>query len=254
LGQPLFTASQFIAYQFRAQSGWWLHSPFVFGLHQNVLKPASRAHLPDVLDYQKALRKNHQPVDVLDFKNGKTQRRTISYIAKTSSSQMRFSNMLRLLAEHLSIRSILETGTSLGVNCLNLCRARNVNKVISIEGSAVMHQCASRRLQGESKVQLIHGRIEDVLISSLERGQPEMVFLDADHRGASVLRCLDAVFLHAPNVKAIVVHDIYWSSDMQQAWKHMVSSSALPLTVDIFQAGMIFPRFDGAKQHFVLKF
>lgn len=106
----------------------------------------------------------------------------------------------------------------------------------------------------QKNIRLINGSITEQLPEALERHQPELIFLDADHRGSAVKEHVDIIARHSPKVKAIVIHDIYWSRDMYKCWQELSTLPQYPLCIDIFQAGILFTHFQGEKQHFVLKF
>jgi predicted O-methyltransferase YrrM len=231
-----------------------LHSPFVFALNNKVVRKASHA-LPSKIEQLKShLLRNDNVIDVIDFKSGKTKRSTIGGVARSSFSTPKFMDFLRLLTEHLGAAVVLETGTSLGLNALNLAESDLTKKVVSIEGSEIIYRLAERNCAANQKIELIHGDLYEQFASALVRYQPDMVFLDADHRSSAIQFCLEQIEIHCPNVKCIVIHDIYWSKDMAEGWNAVVENRAYPLTIDLFQAGLIFPSHPIVKQHFTLRF
>ena len=86
------------------------------------------------------------------------------------------------------------------------------------------------------------------------QANPELCFIDADHRSEAVSFCIETLVKHAPNLKCIIIHDIYWSPDMLNYWKTIVADHRFVLTVDLFQAGLIFLDIDTPKQHFSVRF
>lgn len=253
MSSPLFTASQFVKYWFRATGAHGLHSPFLFKLRTEVIKE-SKNLIPEIETIRKALRESNQIIDVLDFKSGSINRSTVGNVARRSLSQPRFSNFLRLLCEYLNAKTVLETGTSLGINARYLAVAETVEKVVTIEGSDIIHQLAKETFNGDPKIQSELGNLHELLEMNLVRHQPDLVFLDADHRASAVKYCLEKIMELSPATQCIVIHDIYWSKDMMQGWEEIVQSPSYNLTIDIFQAGIIFPNHPIEKQHFTLKF
>jgi hypothetical protein len=56
-------------------------------------------------------------------------------------------------------------------------------------------------------------------------------------------------------VSMIIIHDIHWSREMEEAWKVIRSHPKVKMTVDIFSAGLIFFRKEfQVKQHFTIRF
>lgn len=250
----LFTATSYLDYWLRAKGSHALHSPFLFNLYNNAFKPASTSLISEIESSRNKLLKNDQPIDVVDFKTGRTQMITIGNVARTSLSKPKFSNLLRLLCDELEIKTVLETGTSLGINALYLSQGKYVEKVISIEGSDIMYQLANKTTTESLNIQLRSGNIYEVFESNLVQHDPELIFLDADHRKSAVDFCLDKIKQHCSKIKCIVIHDIYWSDDMADAWKEIIQNENYFLTIDIFHAGIVFPNLQMKKQHFTLRF
>lgn len=252
----LFRIKHFLQHFFTAKGAHSLHSPFVFQLYNQVVKKSAGNTVSEIELLRKELLNDHQLLDVADIKLGRTERKTIASIAKTSLSQPKFSSFLRLLAINLQAETILETGTSLGLNALYLSNAATVKKVITIEGSPIISEITRRIFSkhSNSKVELTEGSIYDVFVPSIVKHKPEIIFLDADHRSSAIAFYLKEIITHIPEIKCIIIHDIYWSQDMLEKWNEIVENPRFSLTIDIFQAGLIFPNHEMPKQHFKLKF
>ena len=221
-----------------------------------MIKPSKKFKLENVESLRKQLIKDHQLIDIYNLKNGESSRKTISSIAKTSLSTRNFSSFLYLLSEFLVVEGTVETGTSLGINALYLAGPPNVKKVVTIEASPILSKIAKNQFEKllQHKIEVSQGVIDDKFESAIIKEQPDLCFLDADHRSEAVKWCLDVIMTHQPKIKCIVVHDIYWSMDMKKAWETIVSDKRFNLTIDLFQAGVIFPSIDMPKQHFALRF
>lgn len=194
-------------------------------------------------------------VDVIDFKNNVSRRKTISSIAKSSLSAPKFSAFLHLLINELQSKTALETGTSLGVNTLYLDHS-SAQKTITMEASPILSELAKKEFTNRSIKSIVFefGDIHRTFISTLVRHQPDFIFLDADHRGSVVKKQVDQIIEHSKKVECIVIHDIYWSKDMNSAWNDLISDNRFTLSIDVFQAGILFPSKGTEKQHFTLRF
>lgn len=249
-----FTAGSFLSYLWRACGAHGLHSPFVYSLCRQVIQQADREHSAELDRVRNELLANRQVIDIIDFKSGKTRRATVGDVAKSALSQAKFMHMLRLLSNYLQAEVVLETGSSLGLNARSLAGSETVRQVVSIEGSEIIHQLARKTCEGSPKIELLSGNLYDLLEPTLVRYQPEVIFLDADHRSSAIQYCLDKIMTHCPQVRCVVIHDIYWSHDMAAGWHSVVANPAFTLTIDVFQAGLLFPRYPIQKQHFTLRF
>lgn len=194
-------------------------------------------------------------IEVIDFKTSQSVKKSISQIAKTSSSQRKFSNFLRLLIDDLQAETVLETGTSLGLNTLYMAES-NANHVITIEGSQIIahHATENFRRLNQNEIKVVNDDLYATLEQVIVRHKPDFYFLDADHRSSAIAFCIDLILKHTPNTKCIVIHDIYWSADMKSMWDNLKDDPRFKLSVDLFQAGLLFPKLEMPKQHFVIRF
>ena len=252
----LFRLQKYLRYRFNAVGPHALHSPFLFDLFNQVIKPAKKFRLDNVETLRKELMTNHEIIDLFDLKTQTHSQKTISSIAKTSLSTPKFSAFLFKLIEWLKVERVMETGTSFGINTLYMAGPEKVNRVLTIEASPIVSSIAQKQFSKllQHKIEIKQGTVQDVFAPSIIKEQPELCFIDADHRSKPVLSCIESIMTHNPTIKCIIVHDIYWSPDMLMAWNQIVSDSRFNLTIDIFQAGLIFPSIEMPKQHFTLRF
>lgn len=150
----------------------------------------------------------------------------------------------------------METGTSFGINALYMAGPSRVSKVVTVEASPIIASIAMKQFEKvfQDKIEIRQGTIQEVLESEVIKMKPELCFIDADHRSSAVGFCLETLMKHSPEIQCIIVHDIYWSADMLEAWNRIVQDPRFPLTVDLFQAGAIFPQLETPKQHFTIRF
>ena len=252
----VFRLQHYLKYRLKAVGLHALHSPFLFDLYNQVIKPSSNFRLANVEKLRNELKKNHQIIDLFDLKEKKNYRKTISSIAHTSLSTPKFSSFLYLLIDHLNVKKVLETGTSLGINSLYMAGPALIQKVCTIEASPIIASLAKKQFSKllQHKIEIKEGTIADEFESLIVKEQPELCFIDADHRSSAIKQCVGLLIKHCPQVKCIVIHDIYWSKDMLKGWNELIRMKHFSLTVDLFQAGLIFPNMDMPKQHFTLCF
>ncbi|WP_425391759.1 hypothetical protein [Ekhidna sp.] len=202
------------------------------------------------------MKRNNEIIDLFDLKHQTNYRKTIASIAKTSLSTPKFSAFLNRLIDHLEIERALETGTSLGINALYMAGTDNIKTLRTIEASPILASLAKKQFSEllQHKIKIKEGTIQDCFESEVTVLQPELCFIDADHRSNAVQFCVDTLMNKSESIKCIVIHDIYWSEDMADVWEKMIVDPRFTLTIDIFQAGLIFPKMQMPKQHFVLRF
>ncbi|MFY0606904.1 MAG: hypothetical protein JXR10_09315 [Cyclobacteriaceae bacterium] len=211
--------------------------------------PSSEEHLREI----ERLVKTPQLIEFVDPKSEKVKKSSLKSLAKRVSSSRLFSLFLKRLIENQGYTRVLETGTSLGINTACIATAPNV-KVWTIEGSKEIARCAQSNFDqlDLKNIELIQGLVVDEFIPALELAKPQLVFLDADHRSQTIEFYLESIHNSSAEVECIIIHDIYWSKDMRAVWEQIVSDPAYQLTIDIFEAGIIFPNYPMTKQHFTL--
>ncbi len=232
-----------------------LHSPFLFELYNQVIRARNTQEEKRLKALRRELSNLSGELTYLDPKTHKKRTVDLRRFGRTSASSHRFSYFLYKLINHLSFQSILETGTCTGVNAAYLSQTTASN-IWSIEGSKELAKIASENLSKNniSNVNISVGNVWEQFPTILDLFQPELVFLDADHRSETIEFYLNTIKSHAQTIKCIVIHDIHWSPDMSKVWQSIIQRSEYKLTIDIFQAGIIFPDYPIEKQHFVVKF
>jgi predicted O-methyltransferase YrrM len=239
----------------KALNAHGLHSPFLFELYNEVIKKTDRANVGHLLKLRKNLFQLSGNLKYKDPKTGDSKTVNLKKFGRKSASSHRFSYFLLKLINHLGYQSILETGTCTGVNAAYLSQS-NASEVWSIEGAKELAKVAMENLAKNdvSNVNIIVGNVFEKFPKVLEHSHPDLVFLDADHRSETIYFYLKTMAEHHPKVKCIVIHDIHWSKDMKTAWQQIIEIPHYNLTIDIYQAGIIFPDYAIEKQHFVVKF
>jgi predicted O-methyltransferase YrrM len=256
LAQPLFTTRSYVKYRLKAISAHGIHSPFVFKLFNECILPSASFRLPEIETLREALKNNEDVIELAEFKNNTKKNIPISEIARSTLSRPQFSAFLSLLARLMEVRSFLETGTSLGLNTLYLAKDDPKRKVTTLEGNQSVLSIAKSNAAdlGIKNIEFIQGNIYDTFLPSMASHRPEMVFLDADHRASTLDHYMNVMSHFLDKIKVIIIHDIYWSKEMNEKWKELILSSNFNCSVDIFDAGLLFPNIDMEKQHFTLKF
>jgi len=52
----------------------------------------------------------------------------------------------------------------------------------------------------------------------------------------------------------MVIDDIYWSADMESAWRQIKECSMVTSTIDLFQLGIVFFNTDLHKKHYKMRY
>lgn len=250
-----FRILEYLRYRWKAGNAYSIHSPFVYDFYNQVLK-RKYPSLENEKEIKARYLQNNSPIQFEDPKTKKVFKTTVKALSQKTWSGRSFSYFLIKLCEWLSVSTLLETGTALGLNISMVSQARGMKQAVSIEGSEILVEQASALCLHPPNVELkiVQGNIYEVFAETLKAFKPEIVFLDADHRSEAIQFYLEEIEKHSGNVKAIVIHDIYWSRDMKNVWMEIIKDHRFLLTIDCFHAGIIFFSEQMEKQHFILKY
>ncbi len=256
---------KYLHYFLTAQNGrgHGIHSPFVFDFVTLVLNDKGEYYCYEVLEAaREGIRRNHAEIEVVDLgagsRKGTASLRKISDIAKHSLKPTPYSRLLFRMANYFKSRNILELGTSLGITTSYLAQADYAAQVITLEGVPDIAAQAKKQFStlGLQNIELIEGNFDDTLQQALNRLPGiDFAYLDGNHRLEPTLRYFNQMFdkLHANSV--VVLDDIHWSAEMEQAWDAVKNDERVTLTIDLFFIGIVFFKPDfKVKQHFTIRF
>lgn len=256
---------KYLNYYFTASNGkgHGMHSPFVFDFIIKVLN--DRTIYPEY-ERLEALRNqllnDNTVLEVEDFGAGssvsKTNKRTISSIAKNAAKPKKFGQLLFRMAKYYQPATILELGTSLGITTSYLSLAKPNARLITMEGSKEIADAAERNLRNLEirNTEIKEGNFDDTL-SSVVRGlsSVDFVFIDGNHRKEPTERYFQHLLSKINNDSILVFDDIHWSSEMEAAWETIKDHEAVRCTIDLFFIGIVLFRKEfKEKQHFVIRF
>lgn len=253
----LFRIISYIKFLIRSGNAHGLHSPFVFSLYSKGLKKKlSNSDFEKIEFLRKAFLADHREIEVRDFGAGsqkmKSSKRAISSIAKNSLSGQKKCLILYKMVHFLKPKSILELGTSLGISTEYLHLGAPDAKIISIEADPALAQLAAEHLK--DKADIINDTFQETLgKKEVKDHKPCLVFIDGDHRSRSLMTYIDRLMDMAVEESCFIIDDIYWSKDMNWAWKTLIQDSRFGITVDLYHFGLLFTRQKQPKQHFDLR-
>lgn len=255
----LFRIKSFISYWLEAVDEHSLHSPFFFDLYTKQIKPAVRgrefAHIESL---REKLRHDRRIISVRDLGSGKDRkprRRQIASIARTSLSPPRYSGIFCRLAHYFGSTSIVELGTSFGINTLYLAEKADAT-VTTFEGSPAIADIAALTFEFASKqnIELITGNINRTLPLFLHRvRRVDLAFMDANHRYEPTIQYFEWLLKKVHEKSVLIIDDIHHSREMERAWKVIKSNRLVYGSADLFRCGIVF--FDPSlnKQHVILQ-
>jgi predicted O-methyltransferase YrrM len=111
------------------------------------------------------------------------------------------------------------------------------------------------KLLNIKNIQTVVGDIDKTLTTVLDEfDQLDLVFIDANHKSQAVLSYFEQSLPKVHPNSVIVIDDIYWSSDMEYAWRKIKEHPLVTSTIDLFQLGIVFFNSDLHKMHYKMRY
>lgn len=243
----LFRIYHFIIHRLTSTNtfGHGVQSPFLFRFIQNVLYDKNSYYQFRKIEELRTelLKENNTSLTLTDYGTGSKKKNTISNIAKKSLKNERNAQMLFKAVHFVQATTVLELGTSLGITTAYIASPPACKQCTTLEGSKEVAELATKNLQklALKNIKIVCGNIDDTLHTVLNDKQPlDFVFFDANHRKEPTLnyfkQCVELI--HDKSV--FVFDDIYWSSEMYEAWKTIKKHRAVTATFDLYNMGIVF--------------
>ena len=258
-------AKKYLAYYYNASNakGHGIHSPFVFNFIKLVLNDKNLyPEYRKVELLRHSLSHNDFELKVDDMGAGSLvlnfERRTISQIVRTSAKPRKYAQLLFRIAHYYHPATMVELGTSLGISSAYLALGHPAGKLITIEGAKQVSNIASdifKQLKLQN-IQPLVGNFDDLLPGVLKEMETvDLVFLDGNHRREPTLRYFRQVLEKINNNSIVIIDDIHWSSEMEEAWEEIKAEPAVHMTIDLFFMGLVFFKDEfKIKQHFTIRY
>lgn len=253
----------YIKYLFKAKTLHGTHSPFIYNFYQNVFSKDFRSPAFDHIEkHRRDLQKSKISLNFEDFgagslKSGELVKKSVASIASKSLKRAKWGRAFHRILTCYPSSIVLELGTSLGITTAYLAMANRNASIHSFEGSKEVLNLASTFFKNE-KLNNIYthlGNVDDTLPSFLKTAPVlGFVYLDANHRLEPTLRYFNQLFPYLNEDSILVFDDIYWSTEMTQAWEIIKKDERVRQTIDLFEVGIVFFRKNQVKEHFVLRY
>ncbi|MDD4968324.1 MAG: class I SAM-dependent methyltransferase [Paludibacter sp.] len=238
--------------------GFGVHSPYLFHFTKFVLNNKGTYYIFSSIEkIRSQLKKDQRKLDITDFGTGLKKQNTVGNIAKKSLKTAKYGQLLFRLSVHFKAQNTLELGTSLGLTTAYLAAPSAFIKCISLEGCQEIADIAIENFKALDikNAQIVVGDIDLTLPKVLnEFNQLDLIFIDANHKSEAVLSYFEQCMAKVHSDSVMVVDDIYWSADMEKAWKVIKTHPRVMATIDLFQLGIVFFNTDLHKKHYKMRF
>ena len=149
-------------------------------------------------------------------------------------------------------------GTSFGITSCYLAAGQSQGKLVTMEGAPVIAQIAQDnfKLLDYKNIEIRQGDFAQLLPAFLnEIESVGLVYIDGNHQYLPTLEYFHALLEKVNEQSLLIFDDIYWSSEMEQAWSEIKNHPKVTLTIDLFFIGIVFFRNENKqKEHFVIRY
>ena len=80
-----------------------------------------------------------------------------------------------------------------------------------------------------------------------------LIYLDGNHQKQATLDYFELLLPTITNDTVWIFDDIHWSAEMEEAWEIIKKHPKVTVTIDTFQWGLVFFRYEQPKEHFVIR-
>jgi predicted O-methyltransferase YrrM len=262
MGQPSQTAVRYFKHRYRSKSRFDLHSPFVYDIYTGILTDKTTCReLQAVEKLRYRLLRDPGYIKMSDLGAGAGdipwchRLIPVKQVVKRSCITPAFGRILFRLVRHFKPATIVEMGTSLGLSTSYLSMGNLKGKVITIEGCPETAEYARRNFEhlGLSNIRQITGAFDDVLPRLLQQvDKIDLFFIDGNHRKTPSLNYFNQYLQHIHNDSVLILDDIHWSGEMEEAWDEIREHPLVTVTIDMFRMGLVFFNAGLSKEDFIL--
>lgn len=257
----LFRIRSLIGYYFKASTLYNIQSPYFTRFIISVLDTSKQYYFYKAIEAErKALVSNKKKINETDFGAGRSftaasQQIEIREIARKSLSSAHQGRLLSNLVQFMQPKTILELGTSLGISTLYMSKSGPSSQVWTLEGNPELCAVAAQLFEkfDASNVNIVTGPFETTLPEVLlSINHADLIYLDGNHRKTPTLTYFEKIIEKTCPSSILVVDDIRWSADMNDAWQTLKKHEKVTSSLELWKIGILFFDTSLSKEHHVV--
>jgi|GEM_PF-1951656 len=148
--------------------------------------------------------------------------------------------LLRRIVQGVNAKRILELGTNTGFSGCYFLSFKTVESLVTIEGSSQLCKIAIKNLHRiSSNFKVLNMLFDEAIDKLIEESEKfDCAFIDGQHEREAVLHYFNRLLPLIKKGGIIIFDDIYWSDDMNQAWKELCRNPLFSQTYDFGSKGV----------------
>lgn len=184
--------------------------------------------------------------------------RKISSIARRSSVTRQQGALLYRLAKWYRPAAVIEAGTGIGISTSYLAAGAGHAGVTTIEGSPAKFRFAQSHtdVAGSGGLEFLLGSFDAYFDGLVDKAPNRtLIFIDGDHRYVPTMQRISSILdKEELSETMVILDDIYWSDEMERAWKASCVLPGVDISLDLFHMGILIRRPGISRQHFRINF
>ncbi|MBY0425439.1 MAG: class I SAM-dependent methyltransferase [Cytophagales bacterium] len=252
--------SKYIRHQLFAGNLHAVHSPFLFNFYSDMLSGKQYYDFENIEKQRAELLQNTDILEIMDLGAGSgklhAHKRQIKQIAENSEKPRAQAQAIFQIACHAKPKTMVELGTSLGITTMYLASVDRRSTVHTFEGCPNTLGKAKENFNrwGYTNIQPHLGDFATTLPNYLNtRPKLDVVFFDGNHKYLPNIQYFEWCLPYTHNDTFFVFDDIYWSHEMEKAWKEIQNHPSVRVSIDFFHFGLIIFKKELTPQKFTLK-
>ncbi|NNE26605.1 MAG: class I SAM-dependent methyltransferase [Saprospiraceae bacterium] len=240
-----FQLKAFIKYYINACTIYDIHSPYLYGIVSHLMENQMYYAFGEIEPYRERYRRSSETIKRIDLgagqENGKAL--TISQIVRRASSSKEKCRFLFNLVKYFQPQHILELGTNLGIATSYLSYAHQSGQVYTIDADSNLIKHAKElfgNLKINSRISVFNSSFDSFFAEHSDIVKTvDFAFIDGDHSYDATVNKVRAIMNNGQQRKVVVIDDIYWSQEMQEAWTRLKEDYSHCLKIELIQMGII---------------
>ena len=179
------------------------------------------------------------------MEQGRAVTSKISKLSINANKSYFWSIFLFKLIRKFRPLNCLELGTGFGISTAYQAAALSINgagKITSIEGAEPLATLAESHLKSLNlnNFSIVLGKFIDKLPEFLKNNSFDFVFIDGHHTEEATLEYFRLIRPYLAERSIIIFDDISWSNGMKRAWKTILESEGITISIDFLKMGLIY--------------
>jgi predicted O-methyltransferase YrrM len=257
----LYRTFDYLEYLLVSDSRHGTHSPFVYGLLEEVFYVKNTHPSWDAIEQiRKEMLQSKSKIELLDLGSGnRSGLRKLSDITHRTARGAKYGRLLHRLISRFQPQNCLELGTGTGITALYQASAMQHGQVMhTIEGAPALCEIAAfnaMRCGLSEHIKVHQGDFKNILPILLQELQRvDFAYIDGNHTFEATTQYFEQMLPYLHTQSILIFDDIYWNEEMRNAWSFIKNHNSVTVTIDIFAFGIVFFRPDQAKEHFKIRY